>query len=61
VDAFHAPFLYDEPVSALIHKLKYADQPRLADVLSRFLSAHIPPDADVLVPVPLHAKRFRFT
>jgi ComF family protein len=59
VDFFTAPFLYEEPISELIQKLKYADEPRLAEVLSKFFIPLIPADADVLIPVPLFPKRFR--
>lgn len=60
-------FLFYEkgsPVQHLIHKMKYADQPEIAYQLGRqaameFQYADFFDEIDVIVPMPIHPKRFR--
>lgn len=57
-----APFLYDEPLSGIIHRLKYDGHFALTRVLGELMAERWPVWAepvDVLAPVPLHARRQR--
>lgn len=57
-----APFLYAAPIDRLIQDLKYQQRLDTARLLGSRLSDHIArhnPEVDVVVPVPLHAKRLR--
>jgi ComF family protein len=59
-DRARAACLYDEHASDLILKLKHADRTDLAQLFARWLAraaADILPDADAIVPVPLHPLR----
>ena len=50
----------DGPVRALIHQFKYADRPDYAKTLGAWMERagrDLVPDADVIVPVPLHPRR----
>lgn len=56
--------LYDQTLMALIHQFKYQGNIRLARplgvmVLDTYLHFFSPENIDMIVPVPLHAKRFR--
>lgn len=60
-----AAAIYDEPLRAAIHALKYEGRAELAEPLSRYLVAifqlppwsELPHTIDACVPVPLHAQR----
>ncbi len=57
-----APFLYDEPVAGIIHRLKYDGHFALARVFGDLMAERWPlwaEPVDVLAPVPLHARRQR--
>lgn len=62
-----AAFLFYEkehPIQQLIHKMKYADQPRIGFQLARqaameFQYADFFDGIDIIVPIPLHPKRLR--
>jgi ComF family protein len=50
----------DGPARRLVHRLKYGDAPELARPMGRWMAragAELLADADVVVPVPLHALR----
>ncbi|MBI3775721.1 MAG: ComF family protein, partial [Gammaproteobacteria bacterium] len=56
------PFRYDEPVKHLIHALKFNHKLYVARVLGQLLAEHFTQQdarADVIIPVPLHARRLR--
>ena len=60
-----AAFLFydkDHPIQRVIHKMKYADQPRIGYFLGRqaaieFQYADFFDEIDVIIPIPLHPKR----
>ncbi len=61
-DKARAPFLYQEPITATIHKLKYFNGKYLADYLNSFLIDEYVLSgwkADLVVPIPLHEKRLK--
>jgi ComF family protein len=50
----------DGPARQLVHRLKYGDRTELAAPMGRWMTraaAELLPDADLLVPVPLHRRR----
>ena len=54
----------DHPIQRLIHRIKYADQPMVGYQLGREAAmemgcADFFDEIDVIVPIPLHPKRFR--
>ncbi len=49
---------YSDPLRKYINKLKYTQQFWLAQDLGVLLSKHIPEPAPLILPVPLHWKRF---
>lgn len=56
--------LYDQTLMALIHQFKYRGNIRLAHplgmmLLGTYLQFFQPENIDLIVPVPLHARRFR--
>ncbi len=63
--AFHralAPFVYAAPIDRLIQDLKYRQRLETARLLGARLADYVAsrdPEIDVIVPVPLHAKRLR--
>ena len=58
IDGFSAPFLYEEPISNLVKRMKFKDSQEIAKTLARYMVSHLP-DAEnpVLIPVPMHYKR----
>lgn len=62
-----AAFLFyekDHPLQKVIHKMKYADQPMIGYYLGRQAAVEFEQEAffediDVIIPVPLHPRRFR--
>jgi ComF family protein len=51
---------YDEVARTLVHALKYGDRLDLAPTMARWMAragADLLPDADLIVPVPLHWRR----
>lgn len=58
-DGACAAFLYGAAIAQVLHRYKYEDRPHLAGPLSARLAALSLPAADVVVPIPLHAKRRR--
>jgi len=62
IDGIRSPFLFDGVIRQAIHELKYRNLRALAPSLAGFLYGFIlenPMPADVLVPVPIHRKRWR--
>lgn len=64
-DRVLSPFLYAEPVDALVQGLKYGHQLHLATWLGGALAATVqtadpaPPGVDLIVPMPLHPARMK--
>lgn len=60
-DKAMAPFYYHGVIKDLILKLKHADQSFLAPTIANFMVAHLKRydylDYDLIIPVPLHAKK----
>lgn len=52
-----AAVAYDEVARTLVLRLKHGGQVALADTIARYLLRLMPPEADLLVPVPLHRAR----
>lgn len=51
-------WIYDEPARRAIHCLKYRGRRRMGGVLAEALATTLtPPEADALIPVPLHPER----
>ena len=62
VERVLAPFVYAAPLDGYVHALKYHGARRLGRTLALALADHVRDaarDVDALVPVPLHALRFR--
>lgn len=59
----YAPFVHDGAVAKAIHRFKYEDKPELSRPLAAMLLANarafIAESKGLLVPVPLHQKRYR--
>jgi len=58
-DGAHALYRYDFPLDKLIQTFKYAHRLALGAYFGRQLSALEPIEADLIVPLPLHAERLR--
>jgi competence protein ComFC len=62
IDGIRSPFRFDGVLRQAIHELKYRNlralAPPLAELLHDYLAAH-PVPGGVLVPVPLHRRRWR--
>lgn len=57
-----APFVYAAPIDRLVQDLKYQQRLETARLLGARLADYVAsrdPEIDVIVPVPLHAKRLR--
>jgi ComF family protein len=62
IDGIRSPFLFDGVIRQAIHEFKYRNLRALAPSLAEFLYGFIlenPVPAEVLVPVPIHRKRWR--
>lgn len=62
IDGIRSPFRFDGVMRQAIHQLKYRNLRALAVTLSQLLRDYLvanPIPAEVLVPVPLHPKRWR--
>lgn len=62
ITALRAAYIYEEPLRACIHALKYDGNTRLADPLGLLLArayARYALAADAIIPVPLHHQRFQ--
>lgn len=60
LDRTHAIFRYDFPLDRLVHALKYGHQLALAAWFGRQLAKSIgEPEADYIVPLPLHPERLK--
>jgi len=62
IDGIRSPFLFDGVIRRAVHELKYRNLRALAAPLAELLYEYImknPIPGDVLVPVPLHRKRYR--
>ena len=62
IDGIRSPFVFDGVMRQAIHQLKYQNLRTLSALLSRMIWHYLtdnPVPAEVLVPVPLHAKRLR--
>lgn len=62
LNQMRAPFLYVDPISSLIHRLKYEGyfalaEPLAAQMAERWPAWSAPPD--LVMPIPLHARRQR--
>lgn len=62
IDGIRSPFLFDGVIRQAVHELKYRNLralvPRLAGLMYDYITAN-PVPGEVLVPVPLHWKRYR--
>lgn len=64
-DRAYSPFLYEGPVKALVHELKYRGKDRLGLTLGRLMAGFIREYAlnfdfiDYIVPIPLHPVKLR--
>jgi ComF family protein len=62
IDGIRSPFLFDGVIRQAIHELKYRNLRALVPSLAEFLYDYIlenPVPGDILVPVPIHRKRWR--
>ena len=62
IDGIRSPFLFDGVIRQAIHELKYRNLRALVPSLAEFLNGFIlenPMPVEVLVPVPIHRKRWR--
>lgn len=62
IDGIRSPFIFDGVIRKAIHELKYRNLRALVPSLAGLLHGYLvenPVPADVLVPVPLHRKRWR--
>ncbi len=62
IDGIRSPFVFDGVIRQAIHELKYRNLRALAIPLAELLHDYIvdnPVPGDILVPVPLHRKRWR--
>lgn len=59
----HACFIYNKPMRALIHQMKYRERPYLARTAARLMQSELPrrllEEANMIVPVPLAPARQR--
>ena len=62
IDGIRSPYKFDGVIREAVHQLKYGNlralSPTLADFIYEYLTIN-PLPVDVIVPVPLHAKRLR--
>ena len=61
-DVAISPFVYKDKLVGLIHALKYSNAKYLADPLAEYMAEYFLKrklKADVIIPVPLHEKRFK--
>ena len=62
VDGIRSPFLMEGTVQEAVHRLKYSGlralAPELGGLLTQYLESH-PLPVEMIVPVPLHARRLR--
>ena len=56
-DSFNAPFLYEGVAMDLVKSLKYGGKRQSAKLMAQQMLPYLEP-VDVLIPVPLHKKRF---
>jgi ComF family protein len=62
IDGIRSPFRFDGVVRQAIHELKYRNLRAIAGLFARLLNDYLianPLPGEVLMPVPLHPKRFR--
>jgi competence protein ComFC len=62
IDGIRAPFAFEGLVRQAVHQLKYQNLRALAETFAEYMNKCFEDNissADVLVPVPLHAKRLR--
>ncbi|MCK4273294.1 MAG: ComF family protein [Dehalococcoidales bacterium] len=62
IDGIRSPFFFDGVIRRAVHELKYRNLRALASSLAEFLRDYLvenPVTGDVLVPVPLHRRRYR--
>lgn len=63
IDGIRSPFRFDGVVRQAIHELKYRNLRAIASHLAGLLYIYLqtsPVTGDILIPVPLHAKRLRY-
>jgi ComF family protein len=58
-DSAHAAFLYGAAIAHVLHRFKYEDKAALARPLGEHIARLPLPEADVVMPVPLHPSRRR--
>jgi len=58
-DAAQAIYHYDFPLDKLIQAFKYSHRLALGTYFGRQLAALEPPEADLIIPLPLHIERLR--
>lgn len=62
IDVIRAPFLFGGAIRQAVHELKYNNLKAIAPLLASFLHDYLlenPLRTDVIVPVPIHQKRYR--
>jgi ComF family protein len=62
IDGIRSPFIFDGVIRQAVHELKYRNLRALVPLMARLLYDYLvenPIPGDVLVPVPLHRKRWR--
>jgi len=62
IDGIRSPFRFDGVIRQSVHQLKYRNLRALAQPLAKLLQDYLvtnPVPGEVLVPVPLHQKRFK--
>jgi len=56
-DAARSRFVFGGPIADALHRFKYGDRPNLAAALGRLLAPLAGDRCDLIVPIPLHARR----
>ena len=62
IDGIRAPFLFQGILRQAVHELKYRNLKAIAPFLAGEMASYLqkyPLEADILVPVPLHARRLK--
>jgi ComF family protein len=58
-EAVYAAHPYTYPLSHLIHAFKYQKRLSFAKPLAQLMLTHLPPQTNVLIPMPLHLNRLK--
>jgi len=59
IDSLSSFGAYDGVIKEAIHCFKYGGVKRVGKELGRLLGSIMPPEIDILIPVPLHIKKLR--